>query len=143
MKICIVTADYYKDISKNLIIGARVELDKYSKLNKKYKFKYEEIIAPGVFEIPFVISSNIKKFNAFIALGCVIKGETPHFDFISSAVTNAIVNISIQYKKPITYGIITCLNKKQAQVRSDVGKKNKGGEAARALIHLLEIKSRK
>ena len=143
MKICIIVANYYKNISKNLFLGAKSELDKYIKKNTKNKLIYEKVIVPGVFEIPFVISSKIKKFDAFIALACVIKGETPHFDFISNAATNGIMNISIQYKKPISNGILTCLNKKQAIVRSDINKKNKGGEAAKALIHLLEITRRK
>jgi 6,7-dimethyl-8-ribityllumazine synthase len=143
MKICIISADYYKNISKNLLIGVCAELDRHNKTNKKNKLKYEKIIVPGVFEIPFIISSNIRKFNAFIALGCVIKGETPHFDFMSTAVIKSILDITIQHKKPITNGIITCLNKEQAQVRADIDKKNKGGEAAKALIKLLEITSRK
>jgi 6,7-dimethyl-8-ribityllumazine synthase len=143
MKICIIEANYYKNISKNLFLGAKSELDKYIKRNTKNKLIYEKVIVPGVFEIPFVISSKIKKFDAFIALACVIKGETPHFDFISNAANNGIMNISIQYKKPIANGILTCLNKKQAIVRSDINKKNKGGEAAKALIHLLEITRRK
>ena len=143
MKLCIVSAEYYKNISKNLFLGAKAELDKHNKFNKKYNIKYERIIVPGVFEIPFIISFNIKKFDAFVALGCVIKGETPHFDFISSATTNAIINLSTQEKKPISNGIITCLNIKQAIIRSDLKKKNKGGEAAIAAIKLLGITSRK
>ena len=75
-----------------------------------------------------------RKYDAFIALGCVIKGQTPHFDFISSATTNAIMKLSIDFKKPIGNGVITCLNKKQAIVRS----KNKGQEAANAVCVVLE-----
>ena len=140
MIICIIVANYYKDISKNLINGTCIELDKYNKIkSNKLKLKYRKIIVPGVFEIPFVISSNIKKFDGFITLGCVIKGETPHFNFICTAATNGILNLSIQYKKPMTNGILTCLNKKQAIIRSSVNKKNKGSEAARALIHLVNL----
>ena len=90
------------------------------------------IRVPGVFEIPITISKNIKKYDAFIALGCVIKGETPHFDFISSASTHAIMNISVNSKKPIGNGIITCLNKKQAKARG-----SKGKEASKAVISVL------
>ena len=85
-----------------------------------------------MFEIPVTISKNLKKFDAFIALGCVIKGKTHHFDFISQASTNAIMDLSIQSKKPIGNGIITCLNKKQALAR-----KKKGAEAANAVISVL------
>ena len=93
------------------------------------------IKVPGVFEIPVTISKNIKKFDAFLALGCVIKGKTPHFDFISQASTNAIMDLSVFNKKPIGNGIITCLNIQQAKAR-----KNKGAEAAAAVISVLSQK---
>ena len=93
------------------------------------------IKVPGVFEIPVTISKNLKKFDAFLALGCVIKGQTPHFDFISQASTNAIMDISVSQKKPVGNGIITCLNMKQAKAR-----KNKGAEAANAVVTILKQK---
>ena len=126
-KILIVSARYYEDFSKSL------ELYAVSTLGVK-KLKYKIISVPGVFEIPVVIAKNIKKYDGFIALGCVIKGETPHFDFISQATTDAIMNLSIDYKKPIGNGIITSLNKLQAAYRS----KKKGSEAANAVIKVLD-----
>ena len=123
-KILIVTADYYKDITASLLKSANNNLNKFST---------KIIKVPGVFEIPVVISKNIKKYDGFIALGCVIKGETPHFDFISNAATQAIMNLSVDSKKPIGNGIITCLNMKQAKARS-----KKGKEAAKAVISILE-----
>ena len=126
-KILIVSARYYEDFSKNL------ELCAVSTLGVK-KLKYKIIPVPGVFEIPVVIAKNIKKYDGFIALGCVIKGETPHFDFISQATTDAIMKLSIDYKKPIGNGIITSLNKLQAAYRS----KKKGSEAANAVIKVLD-----
>ena len=126
-KILVVAADYYKSISFDLNLYTSGVLDK--------KTKYKFISVPGVFEIPVVISKNIKKYDGFIALGCVIKGETPHFDFISSATTNAIMKLSIEHKKPIGNGIITCLNMKQAKPRS----KSKGMEAAKAVLSVLKI----
>ena len=127
-KILIVYADYYKDISKGLIKNVTNTLPKKS-------FFISMIKVPGVFEIPVTISKNIKKFDAFIALGCVIKGETPHFDFISQATTNAIMELSIHSKKPIGNGIITCLNMDQAKKR-----KKKGTEASKAIISILAQK---
>ena len=97
--------------------------------------KVKIINVPGVFEIPVTISKNIKKFDGFIALGCVIKGQTPHFDFISQASTDAIMKMSINSKKPIGNGIITCLNMKQAKAR-----KKKGAEAANAVLSVLSQK---
>ena len=125
-KILIVTARYYKDFSENLEFYASAVL------NNKAKYKFVSV--PGVFEIPVVISKNIKKYDAFLALGCVIKGETPHFDFISQATTQAIMGLSIEHKKPIGNGIITSLNKKQALSRS----KRKGQEAAKAVLLVLK-----
>ena len=122
-KILIVISDYYVDISKSLLNNAKKELNNYS---------FKIIKVPGVFEIPTTISKNINKYNGFIALGCVIKGETPHFDFISIATTQAIMSLSIKSKKPIGNGIITCLNKKQAKARG-----KKGKEAALAVISIL------
>jgi len=126
-KYLIVVADYYKVISNELIKSA-VKL-----IPKSSYFKIIKV--PGVFEIPVTISKNLKKYDAFIALGCVIKGETPHFDFISQATTNAIMNLSLESNKPVGNGIITCLNMKQAKAR-----KNKGTEAAEAVISVLSQK---
>ena len=126
-KILIVLANYYKNISDGLLNSALKNIPKSS---------YVKIIrVPGVFEIPVTISKNVKKFDAFLALGCVIKGQTPHFDFISQASTNAIMDISVSQKKPIGNGIITCLNMKQAKAR-----KNKGAEAANAVVSILKQK---
>ena len=132
-KILIVCANYYSNISGNLLDGALKYLNKTYNLNIiNGGIVITEV--PGVFEIPVTIATRIKKYDGFIALGCVIKGQTPHFDFISSATTNAIMNLSIDYKKPIGNGIITCLNKKQAIVRSN----KKGKEAANAVGIVLE-----
>ncbi len=125
-KILIVQANYYKNISSILLRSSENQLKNYAKLNI--------VSVPGVFEIPVVISRNLNKYDGFIALGCVIKGETPHFDFISKSTTDAIMNLSVDFKKPIGNGIITCLNKKQALARS-----KKGKEAAIAVKTVLSI----
>ena len=123
----IVNANYYKKISLGLLNSATNLLPKNSKI--------KIINVPGVFEIPVTISKNIKKFDGFIALGCVIKGQTPHFDFISKASTDAIMQLSVISRKPIGNGIITCLNMKQALAR-----KKKGAEAASAVLSVLHQK---
>ena len=132
-KILIVCANYYSKISDNLLDYALKYLNKTYNLNIRNK-GVVVIEVPGVFEIPVTIAKRIKRYDGFIALGCVIKGQTPHFDFISSATTDAIMKLSIDYKKPIGNGIITCLNKKQAIVRSI----KKGQEAANAVGIVLE-----
>ena len=123
-KILIVIANYYKDISLNLMKSAMNEI--------KNSYYIKTINVPGVFEIPVTISKNIGKYDGFIALGCVIKGQTPHFDFISKATTDHIMKISVDSKKPVGNGIITCLNIKQA-----IKRKHKGKEASQAVISVL------
>ena len=123
-KILIVVANYYQNISKGLIQSAK------KNFSKNYILDIKEV--PGVFEIPVVISKHIKRYDGFLALGCVIKGQTPHFDFISLATTNAIMDLSVSSKKPIGNGVITCLNMKQAKAR-----KRKGADAADAVISVL------
>ena len=126
-KILIVNANYYKDISLGLLKSGLKLIPK--------KCKIKIINVPGVFEIPVTISKNLKKFDAFIALGCVIKGETPHFDFISKATTDAIMRLSIESKKTIGNGIITCLNMAQAKARS-----KKGSEETKDVLAVLSQK---
>ncbi len=126
-KILIVVVNYYMDISKNLLKNS------IKKLSNNYKIKV--IYTPGIFEIPVTIAKNKNKYDCFIALGCVIKGQTPHFDFISKSTTDAIMNLSIQIRKPIGNGIITCLNKSQA-----IKRYKKGAEAASAVISVMSQK---
>ena len=132
MKTClIVYSDYYKDISKSLLKGSISIL-------KKNNIKYELHRIDGSFEIPQLINIQLKskKYCAALALGCIIKGQTPHFDFISSSISNSIMDLSIKYSLPIANGVLNCLNKKQAKLRSS-SKKNKGAEAAKALLSVL------
>ena len=125
-KICIIRSKY-NDTSK-LLLSAINEL-------KKSKVFYKIIEVPGAFEIPVAISRNIKKYDGFIAIGSIIKGGTPNFDFISSAITNGLIQLSILYKKPIGNAILTCINEGQAKKRI-----SKGYEAALAVIEILNAK---
>ena len=123
-KILIVVANYYENIANSLLNSAKNKI--------KNKCIIKVINVPGAFEIPVTISKNLNKFNGFIALGCVIKGQTPHFDFISKTTTDALMTLSITSKKPMGNGVITCLNKKQAMERG-----KKGSEAAEAVLSVL------
>ena len=123
-KILIVVANYYENIANSLLNSAKNKI--------KNKCSIKVIKVPGAFEIPVTISKNLNKFNGFIALGCVIKGKTPHFDFISQATTDALMKLSITSKKPVGNGVITCLSKKQAIARG-----KKGSEAAKAVLSIL------
>ena len=134
-KVLIVNANYYKDVSSRLVSSAK-------DLLKKNNIKHKIVNVPGVFEIPYTLRKFIKKFDGFVVLGCVIKGETPHFDLISKSTFDSIIEVSIAYNKPITNGIITCFSMKQANQRSMVSKNspktNKGHEAASAIVALFK-----
>ena len=133
-KVLLVSAKYYPNIASNLKTDAEICLDESRGSNKIFiNSRYIEV--PGVFEIPVTISKKIKNYHAIIALGCVIKGQTPHFDFISNAATQAIMELSVVNRKPIGNGIITCLNMTQARAR-----RKKGAEAAEAVISVLSQK---
>ena len=126
IKICIVRSKYNQ--TAELLKSATKEL-----IKRKISYKILEV--PGAFEIPVVISRNINNYDGFIALGSIIKGETPNFDFISTAITNGLIQLSILHKKPIGNAVLTCLNKRQAKKRD-----NKGYEAAVAVTEVLNVK---
>ena len=126
-KICIVQSVYNAEITNKMVNGAIREL----RINSVKIIKIIKV--PGAFEIPQVISRLINKYDGFIAIGCVIKGETANFDLISGAITNAIMSLSIKNRKPISNGLITSFNRNQAKKRID-----NGAEAARAVIKVLK-----
>ena len=132
LKICIVLSTYNSDITQELYTSAKKELDKSGVK------KIDIVKVPGAFEIPVVISKLVKKYDGFIAIGCIIKGETANFDLISKAITNGIMQISINEKKPIGNAILTCFNKDQSKSRFD-----KGSEAAKAVIAVLKNGTKK
>ena len=130
-KILIVSSNYYTDISNNLEIGSINTL-------KDNNFNYEILNAPGCFEIPYLIKKNIRNYDGFIALGCIIKGETYHFEVIANETARKIMDLSVNFDVPIGFGILTCYNLNQAIIRSDIKKKNKGREAALACIKMIK-----
>ena len=133
MKVCIIVSNFYPKISKMLIDGA------VSKLKENNISNFKIIKVPGTFEIPVVVSNLLDKFDAFVVLGCIIKGETSHFHYLCSSVINALAKLSIQFKIPIGNGILTCNNKKQAVKRADPNIKDKGGDAVEAIISVFNI----
>ena len=129
-KILIVSSNYYEDITNNLIKASSFVLN-------QYKFEIEIKQINGAFEIPFVINWYINEYDGFVALGCIIRGETYHFEIISNEVTRKIMDLSIEIDKPIGFGILTCENLNQALERSNPDKGNKGAEAAKACVSLI------
>ena len=128
-KILIVSSSFYKNFEKNLLKGALKEIDK-----KLFDVKHYSV--SGAYEIPQLLNIVLKnkKYAFCIALGCIIKGQTPHFDIISQSVSDKLLEISIKYNVPVSNGVLNCNNSKQAEVRCDPKLKNKGGEAARAAL---------
>ena len=133
MKICIVISNFYPSISKMLLDGA------IKKLKKNNIKEYTVVKVPGTMEIPTVISTLMNKYKGFVVLGCVIKGQTPHFNYLCNSVFNSLLYLSVKYKLPIGNGILTCNNKAQAIERAKLNGKNKGGDAAEAMISVLKI----
>ena len=135
ISVSIVVADYYKEITDSLT-NAAVEHLQNNKTN------YEIFKVPGVYEIPQFIKWKLskKKINLFIALGCVIKGDTYHFEVISDAVGQSLLDISSSNSKTIiSNGIINAYSESQAKKRSKAdSKKNKGFEAASAMVRMIE-----
>ena len=134
LKVKVIVADYYNEITDSITLSA-------ISLLKKNKIKYEIIKVPGVYEIPQMIKwcINSKGPNLFIALGCVIKGQTYHFEVISDSVGYSLLDlVNSNPKTLITNGIINANNKNQALKRSKSDNKNKGQEAASALIRMIQ-----
>ena len=128
----IVASNFYPKITNGLIEGA---VDQIQKL----KYSYEIVKVKGSLEIPVKISIKMrkKKYDAVIAIGCIIKGKTDHYEFISNAITQSLLSISIDNKIPISNSILTCSNIKQAKIRSSK-KINRAKEAVLAAISVLE-----
>lgn len=141
-KILIVEARFYSEIADELAKGA-INIIKGSGMD------FERITVPGVFEIPaaikFVINAMKKKstqknFEGFIALGAVIRGETDHYDHICREASRALMDISVKQSVPLGFGILTCENKEQANIRADILRGNKGADAAMACLRMMELK---
>ncbi|MDC0093324.1 6,7-dimethyl-8-ribityllumazine synthase [Alphaproteobacteria bacterium] len=140
LNILLVCSPYYKEITNNLIIGATEVL-----LSKSINFK--TLYVPGALEIAPAIKFNYDKskdnryFDGFIALGCIIRGETYHFEVVSNESARSLSDLSIRYSLPIGNGILTVEDKNQALTRSNPKKLNKGAGAALACLSLIDIKS--
>ena len=139
-KVLVVCSPYYKDITQNLIKGA-------IKVLKSNSVEYKIINVPGALEIAPSIKIYSEKsskeilFDGFVALGCIIRGETYHFEIVSNESARALSDLSITYSLPIGNGILTVENKEQAIERSDPLRLNKGAGAALACLSLIKHKN--
>ena len=140
-KIIIVQATFYQDISKMLLEGAIAKI-------KENGYDYEIITVPGAFEIPTAIAMIIKsalhknEVAGYVALGCVIRGETTHYDYVCLESARGINKLAMKHQLAIGYGILTVENKEQAIARADINQKNKGGFASQACIEMIKIKEK-
>ena len=139
-KVLIVDANFYQDLAAELVRGAVAELEKIG-------ISYERLSVPGALEIPSAISlvsqgNDAKLFAGYIALGCVIRGETSHYDIVCGESARGLSKLALDRNLAIGNGILTVDNWEQAWARASVLKKNKGRDAAIACLSLFEIKQR-
>ena len=142
--ILIVEARFYEDIADQLVEGAIAVLEESG-------CTYERVAVPGAFETPAVVRMAIRslefysgdrRFDGYVILGCVIRGETSHYDYVCSESARKLQDLACDYSLALGYGILTCENRDQAWARADVKGKNKGGEVARACLEMLKVKRR-
>ena len=139
-KVAIISSSWHLDICNDLIAGARRALDAAQVKNIEVQY------VPGSFEIPLAAQYAFEKgFDAVVAVGLVLKGETPHFDYVCQGVTQGIIDVSLKFSKPIGFGVLICNDMAQAIARSGKAgsKEDKGYDSAIAAIELLHLRSKK
>jgi len=136
--VLLVVAPYYTEIVENLVRGTVETLEAAG-------ITWERVDVAGAFELPAAIAivhdDDPERFDGYLALGCVIRGETSHYDHICAEVSRALQTLAVEEKLAIGFGLLTCENGEQARVRADPARKNKGGETARAVISILDLKA--
>ncbi len=134
--VLIVTSPYYPEIASELLKGAKAACAAKG-------VTCDELTVPGAFEIPSAIRFAManRKYDGFIALGCVIRGETTHYDYICAESARGLMDLALTHNVAIGYGILTVEAMQQATVRANVSQGNKGADAAQACLRLIEIKS--
>ncbi len=135
--ILIINSRFYPEISEELSKGATSALTKAGA-------SYEEIDVPGAFEVPAAIAmaETSGKYDGYVALGCVIRGETTHYDYVCGESARALMDLATGKKLAIGYGILTVENEDQAEIRADIREGNKGGGAAHACLEMLALKKK-
>ena len=140
--VLIVEARFYEDVADSLVEGAAQVLEAAG-------FDHERLEVPGVFEIPGAIGMALRSmefhsepiiYAGFLALGCVIRGETSHYDYICGEASRALMDLTTEFSVPLGFGVLTCEDMDQAKVRADPNRKNKGGEAAQACLRMMDVK---
>ncbi|MBL0318194.1 MAG: 6,7-dimethyl-8-ribityllumazine synthase [Alphaproteobacteria bacterium] len=135
-RVLLVVAQFYEDLASQLVQGACHELHNLG-------MDYDTVNVPGTLEIPAAISFSLQheSYDGYIALGCVIRGETSHYDVVCQSVTAGINHLVLTHKLPLGFGVITAENMEQAANRADPSLRNYGGKAARACIEMMKLKA--
>jgi len=140
--VLIVEARFYEDIADELVRGAVAALERAGAT-------YERLSVPGAFEVPGAIAFVLRgmaggahraAFDGFVALGCVIRGQTSHYDHVCQESARGLQDLAVQHGAAIGFGILTCDNAEQAWERAKVDRRNKGAVAAAACLRMIEIK---
>lgn len=134
-RILIVESRYYPDIADALIAGAEREIGRNGAL-------CERVVVPGAFEIPGAIALAGDRYDGFVALGCVIRGETSHYDYVCGESARALMNLAVGRKLAIGYGIVTVNTFEQAEARALTHRGDKGGDAAHACLAMVALRRR-
>lgn len=136
-KVAIINSRFNHFITDRLVEGAK---DAYSRHGGDVT-KLDLILVPGAFEIPFALDRALAsgKYDAVCCLGAVIRGATPHFDYVSAEATKGIANVTLKYGKPVTFGVLTVDSIEQAIERAGTKAGNKGSEAMAGLIELINL----
>jgi 6,7-dimethyl-8-ribityllumazine synthase len=135
--ICIVASTFYKDITNELLLGAKAQLD-------KVQATYDLIEVPGAFEVPAAIACAIEsnRYQGYIALGCVIRGETSHYDYVCGESARGLNELAMAHKAAIGYGILTVETPEQAWMRAAVTQGNKGAVAVDACLAMIAVQQK-
>jgi 6,7-dimethyl-8-ribityllumazine synthase len=134
-RVLILEARFHEDITHMLVDGAIAVLDKAGA-------HFDRIEVPGSFEVPGAIKFAMNMYDGFVALGCVIRGETSHFDFVCAESARGLMQLSLEHNVAIGYGILTVDNREQGLRRADRNQLDKGGDAALACLRMVELKRR-
>ncbi len=136
-KILIVEARFYDDIADDLVAGAMRVLEDAGA-------EVERCSVPGSFELPGAISiasaSNETRFDGYIALGCVIRGETDHYDYVCDATVRGLQDLAVNSRLAIGFGVLTCETRAQAEARARPGDRDAGGKAAKACLRMIKLR---
>lgn len=140
-RILIAEARFYQDISDQLVQGVTAVLDEAGA-------QFERVAVPGSFELPAAIrfahdgceSGKKEAFDGYIALGCVIRGETDHYDHVCRETSRALMDLAVQSRLALGFGLLTCETYDQALSRASVEGKNRGADAARACLRMIELR---